>query len=131
MTLLAGIFALLTGAAGWYYLFYSRAAQRLSLIEDQRLNDRRIALRRVGGVVMLLLGGMFFAGFAAFDDPYLTPGRFLGIWLTVLGLLVLIVVLALIDLRLTYRLRRLSRTRGSSVEQRQQQPDGQDPSNRD
>ena len=67
---LAGIFALLTGAAGWFYLFYSRAAHRLAGIEDQRLNARRVALRRVGGVAMLLLGGFFFAGFYAFEDPH-------------------------------------------------------------
>src|SRR5688500_17359011 len=103
---LAGIFALLTGAAGWFYLFYSRAAHRLSGIEDQRLNARRIALRRVGGVAMLLLGGFFFAGFYAFEDPNQKPTAFLAVWLTVFGLLVVLVILALIDLRLTRQLRR-------------------------
>jgi hypothetical protein len=107
MRWLVGIFALLTGAAGWFYLFYSRAAHRLSGIEDQRLNDRRIALRRVGGVVMLLLGALFFAGFVGLDkDPAeQSPAAVLGIWGAVLVLLVVIVVLALIDLRLTSRLR--------------------------
>ena len=122
MTLLAGIFALLTGAAGWYYLFYSRAAQRLAVIEHQALNNRRIALRRVGGAAMLMLGGFFFAGFAAFDDPQLTPTRFLVIWLTVFALLIVIVVLALVDLRLTRRLRRISGTRGFPVEQKSPTP---------
>jgi hypothetical protein len=108
MRYIAGIFALLTGASGWFYLFYSRAAQRLSEIENQRLNDRRIALRRVGGVVMLLLGGFFFAGFYAFDEPLTRPALFVGVWLTVFALLVAVVVLALIDLRLTRKLRRRS-----------------------
>ena len=114
---LAGIFALLTGAAGWFYLFYSRAAHRLGGIEDERLNARRIALRRVGGVAMLLLGGFFFAGFYAFEDPNRTPTAFLAVWLTVFALLVALVVLALIDLRLTRQLRRrASKPGGTAVE---------------
>src|SRR5829696_2188422 len=100
---LAGIFALLTGAAGWFYLFYSRGAHRLSGIEDQRLNGRRIGLRRLGGLAMLLLGGFFFAGFYAFEDPHRRPGLFLGVWLAVFVLLIVLVVLAMIDLRLTRR----------------------------
>lgn len=115
---LAGIFALLTGAAGWFYLFYSRAAHRLHGIEDQRINARRIALRRVGGVAMLLLGGFFFAGFYAFEDPHQTPTAFLAVWLTVFALLAALVVLALIDLRLTRQLRRLSKIGGIPVEQK-------------
>jgi hypothetical protein len=111
MRYLVGIFALLTGAAGWFYLFYSRAAHRLSEIEDQRLNDRRVALRRAGGIVMLLLGAFFFAGFVALDDPQGSPAAFAGIWLTVILLLVTLVVLAMIDLRLTSRLR--ARQKGS------------------
>lgn len=106
MHYVAGIFALLTAAAGWFYLFYSRAAHRLSGIEDQRLNDRRVALRRVGGVAMFLLGAFFFAGFYAFEDPKRTPGTFIAVWMTVFALLMIIVVLGLIDLRLTYRMRR-------------------------
>ncbi len=110
MSYIAGIFALLTGAAGWFYLFYSRAAKRLSGIEDQGLNNRRIALRRVGGVVMLLLGGFFFAGFYAFDDPHRSASAFFGVWVTVFVLLILMVVLALMDLRLTRQLK--SRQKG-------------------
>lgn len=111
MRYLAGIFALLTGAAGWYYLFYSRAAEHLAGIEDERLNGTRVRLRRVGGAAMLLLGGFFFAGSYAIDDPKRSPGAFMGIWVTVFALLIAIVVLAMIDVRLTHRLR--SRQRGS------------------
>jgi drug/metabolite transporter (DMT)-like permease len=114
---LAGIFALLTGAAGWFYLFYSRAAHRLSGIEDQRLNARRIALRRVGGVAMLLLGGFFFAGFYALEDPHHKPAAFLAVWLSVFALLVILVVLALVDVGLTRRLR-ANKGRGFNVEQK-------------
>lgn len=116
MLYLAGILALLTGAAGWFYIFYSRAAHRLSAIEDQRLNDRRVALRRVGGVAMLLLGGFLFAGFYRLDQPIDSPGSFLAIWLTVFVLLIVIVILGMIDLRLTYRLRRGSKAKGFPVE---------------
>lgn len=116
MTYLAGIFALLTGAAGWFYIFYSRAAHRLSGIEDQRLNDRRVALRRVGGVAMFLLGAFFFAGFYAFEDPKNSPGAFLAVWVTVFVLLILIVVLGMIDLRLTRRIRRGIKAKGFPLE---------------
>jgi UDP-N-acetylmuramyl pentapeptide phosphotransferase/UDP-N-acetylglucosamine-1-phosphate transferase len=110
MRYLAGIFALLTAAFGWYYLFYSQAAQNLSDLEDQRLNNKRVALRRVGGVALFLLGAFFFAGFWALDDPDPSPRVFIGVWVTVLALLVLLIVLAMIDVRLTYRLR--SRRKG-------------------
>jgi hypothetical protein len=102
----AGIFAFLTGAADWFYLFYSRAALRLSAVEDQRINGRRVALRRAGGFAMFLLGALFFAGFYTFDDPREHPRAFVAIWLSVFALLIAIVVLAMIDLRLTRQLRR-------------------------
>jgi hypothetical protein len=108
---LVGIFALLTGAAGWFYLFYSRAAHRLGVVENERLNQRRIALRRMGGIVMLLLGGFFFAGFAAFDEPEQAPRAFAAVWITVFVLLVVMILLAMMDLRLTYQLR--NRQKGS------------------
>lgn len=110
---LVGIFAFLTGAAGWFYLFYSRAAHRLGAIEEECLNQRRIVLRRTGGIVMLLLGGLFFAGFAAFDEPDRAPRAFAAVWLTVLVLLVVIIVLAMMDLRLTCKLR--NRQKGSPL----------------
>ena len=105
MQTLAGIFSLLVAAAGWYYLFYSRAAHRLESIEQEALNRRRIAYRRVGGVLMLLLGVCFFAGFNTVDwDP--PTVSFMLIWLAVFVLLGCIVILAMIDLRLTIKLRR-------------------------
>jgi hypothetical protein len=102
----AGIFALLTGAAGWFYLFYSRAAHKLSEIEDERLNQKRILLRRIGGVAMLLLGACFFAGFSGLEDPRWPAAAVMGVWLGVFALLLVIVILAMIDVRLTYRLNR-------------------------
>jgi UDP-N-acetylmuramyl pentapeptide phosphotransferase/UDP-N-acetylglucosamine-1-phosphate transferase len=94
------IFSLLTAAAGWYYLFYSRAAQKLGAVEEGRINARRVQLRRAGGGVMLLLGVLFFAGF----QEGLANATFLGIWCGVLVLLGAIVVLALYDVRLTLKL---------------------------
>lgn len=111
MQYVAGIFALIAAAAGWFYLFYSGAAKRLAGIEDQRLNTRRVALRRLGGVAMFLLGAFFFAGFYAFEDPKQKPAAFLAVWLIVFALLIVIVVLAMIDLRLTRQLR--ARQKGS------------------
>ena len=104
MALVIDIFALLTAAAGWYYMFYSGAAGRLKPIESQRINRARVRLRRAGGVVMLLLGGLFFAGFQ--EKVAASGAAYIAIWLTVLFLLLVIVVLALIDLRLTWALRR-------------------------
>lgn len=102
MTALIDIFSLLTAAAGWYYLFYSRAAQKLQAVEEKRTNARRVLLRRAGGAIMLALGVLFFAGF----QEGLPDGAFLGIWLGVLALLGAIVLLALYDVRLTWKLHR-------------------------
>lgn len=112
---LSAIFSLLVAAAGWHYLFYSQAATRLMGIEEDRLNRQRVRLRRVGGLCMLALGGCFFAGFWAFDldDLRGRADAFALVWLAV-GLLILtIVVLALIDLSLTARLRRHIRNRNT------------------
>ena len=115
MAYLPGILALLTGVAGWFYLFYSRAAQGLAVLEEQNLNRRRIRLRRVGGLVMLLLAVGFYLGFYA-ADPQTHPRVFVGVWLGVMGLLAAIVLLALVDVRLTVklRMRRNRRMRGTS-----------------
>ena len=109
MLALATILSLLIATAGWHYLFYSKAAQRLTGVEEERLNRRRVRLRRVGGFVLLVLGPTFFAGFRTLGlDPQteFNPDTFLGLWLTVLLLMGVMVVLALIDVRLTLKLRK-------------------------
>ena len=105
------IFSLAVAAVGWNYMFYSRAASRLSPFEDNELNRRRITLRRFGGFVMLLLAIFFFAGFHSFDlSPQQPPTTaFLFVWLMVFLLLGLIVILGMLDLRLTIQLRRSQR----------------------
>lgn len=109
MGALPGIFSLLVAAAGWHYLFYSRAATKLVQVEDQATNLRRARLRRIGGFSMLILGVLFFAGFYSVDAKH-SPAAFVAIWICVFALLFLVVFLALIDVRLTARLRR-SRTK--------------------
>ena len=102
---LPGVLALLVGVAGWFYLFYSRAAANLSGIEDTKLNARRTSLRRVGAVVMLSLAVLIAVGSYGFDPEHPTA-RFFILWLVVIALLVMMMILGLIDVRLTYRLRR-------------------------
>ena len=104
MRSVAAILALLIGVAGWYYLFYSKAAVRLEAIEGIAINQRRQRLRRINGLVMLLLAGSFYAGIFTVN-PDQTPQAFVAVWLSVLLLLLVIVVLAVADLRLTTKLR--------------------------
>jgi UDP-N-acetylmuramyl pentapeptide phosphotransferase/UDP-N-acetylglucosamine-1-phosphate transferase len=103
-TLLPTIFSLLVAAAGWFYMFYSKAAANLADVEANERNLRRIRLRRVGGFFMFLLAVAFFVGF----QPYVWESEMavLGVWVLVLFLLLAIVVLGLIDLRLTWQLRK-------------------------
>jgi Na+/H+ antiporter NhaD/arsenite permease-like protein len=105
MSFLPTAFALLTAAAGWFYLFYSRAAHNLSNVENQADNRNRVLLRRAGGVCMIALGVCFFMGFNTFD-PKERPSAFVTTWFAVFLLLGTTMVLALIDVRLTIRLRR-------------------------
>jgi hypothetical protein len=102
---LSTILALLIGVAGWYYLFYSRAAEKLAEVEPHRLNRLRVWLRRAGGVVLLLLAPTFFAGFNSVD-PATDPDAFLAIWVAVVALLGLNILLAMADVGLTWKLRR-------------------------
>ncbi|HWB53269.1 MAG TPA: hypothetical protein VG722_03725 [Tepidisphaeraceae bacterium] len=94
--------ALLIGVAGWFYLFYSRAAHKLTGVEDPKINTRRIVLRRVAGVTLLLLAVMFYAGFATLDRRQ-SAEQFLLIWGVVLFLLLVVLVLGLVDFRYTVR----------------------------
>jgi hypothetical protein len=115
MQSLSTILALMIGIAGWYYLFYSRAAEKLAGVEPHRLNRLRVWLRRAGGVVLLLLAPAFFAGFHSVD-PAADPDAFVAIWVVVMTLLGLNVVLAMADVGLTWKLRRqrLAAARGES-----------------
>lgn len=94
------IFAGLTAAMGWYYMFYSRAAHRLEAVEAQHINLWRVRLRRLGGGAMMLLGVLFFAGFQS-----LAAFPFIFVWIGVMLAVLLIVALALFDILLTWQLR--------------------------
>jgi hypothetical protein len=98
------IFALVCGVTGWFYLFYSKAAARLAGVEPATRNSLRIALRRVCGGAMVLLGIAFFAGFNAVDDQR-TPRAYLAVWLGAMSLLAIIAILVAVDIRLTWKLR--------------------------
>jgi hypothetical protein len=106
---LAPIVALLIAAVGWYYLFYSRATQRLEGVEAQRANRLRGMLRRTNAIIMLLMAVGIALGSIRMDR--LTPEQFILTWSAVLILLFVAVMLALIDVRLTMRLRRALRER--------------------
>lgn len=113
----AAILALLTGIAGWYYLFYARGVQKPPGLVDPRLTARRMVLRKVGGGIMLLLGIGLYLGFWAADDAS-HPFWFVAVWVAVLVLMAALIVLALIDIRLTVRIRRqqLKRNRGTFLD---------------
>ena len=115
MQSLSTILALMIGIAGWYYLFYSRAAEKLAGVEPHRLNRLRVWLRRAGGVVLLLLAPTFFAGFHSVD-PSTDPDAFVSIWVMVAVLLGLNILLAMADVGLTWKLRRqrLAAARGEA-----------------
>ena len=102
--ILPAIFSLLVAAAGWFYMFYSRAAHNLTGLENDALNLRRIRLRRVGGFIMFCLAIAFFVGFQPYVES--SRGTFVGVWGLVMILLLAIVVLGLVDLRLTWQLRK-------------------------
>ena len=102
------IFSLFIAAAGWYYMFYSRAANRLCGIEDAHINAIRVWLRKVNGLLMFLLAICFFSGFFAVDLEH--PTRMTAIvWLAVCGLVLALLLLGLVDIRLTWRLKNSQR----------------------
>jgi hypothetical protein len=114
-SLLLRAFCLTVMAAGWYYLFYSRAAQKLSAIEVGPVNVWRVRLRRVGGLVIMLLGTSLYVGMfgVGWDPP---TKAFAAVWLFVFVLLAAAVVLAMVDVLLT---RQLRGQRRNSEDQRQ------------
>jgi cytochrome bd-type quinol oxidase subunit 2 len=104
MIWLTTAFSLLVGAAGWFYLFYSGAAQKLVTIEDENQNRHRRIFRRIGGGAMLLLAAGLYVGLNM--DADLHGQSFVLLWIGVMALLLIIVALALVDLRLTWKIRR-------------------------
>lgn len=104
----AAIFSVVVAAAGWFYMFYSRAAQRLHEVEGTATNRRRVRLRRANGLAMFLLAVCIFAGSWTFN-PDKAPGTWVLVWLAAMVLVLVIVVLGFLDIRLTAKLRRTTR----------------------
>jgi hypothetical protein len=102
-----GAIALGIVASGWFYAFRSRAAASLADIERDAINHRRVRLRRFGGWAMMALGLGFFAGFNTVA-PERNPRIYDGIWIAVCLLLILLLILTIVDLRWTMKLRRQS-----------------------
>ena len=90
MPALVDIFAIACGVAGWFYLFYSKAAAKLAVVESAAQNTTRVRLRRVCGSALLLLGIGLYAGFNAIDDQR-NPGIYLAVWMGSMLLLLLII----------------------------------------
>ena len=68
-------------------------------------------------MVLLLLGPTFFAGFrSVMPETSFEPLTFVTLWLSVLGLMGVMVVLALVDVRLTLKLRRHQQSRTAGGE---------------
>ena len=102
MDYLPGIFALLVAAAGWYYLLYSQAALRLHGVEDEARNRLRVHLRRVGGVVIMLLAAAFYAMFVMLRrERFVAAGVLVMVVMFLMGA---VIVLGIVDLRLTRKL---------------------------
>ena len=104
MPVVAVVFSLLLAMAGAYYLFVSTAAERLAGVEGEAVNGRRQRLRRANGAAMVVLAGLFYAGFAL--DPDRWRKAYAVVWLAVVVVLAVVLALAIIDLRLTAGLRR-------------------------
>ena len=114
MRTLPAIFALLVGAIGWYYLFYSRAVSRLGGLEEQRSNRLRGLLRRINAILMLLIALGIAVAMYKFDRRGF-ENQFVVTWSAVMLLLLAVMVLGLIDVRLTWKLRRTLRDRKRSL----------------
>ena len=105
---LAAAFSFVVAAAGWYYTLYAREQGGVTGEAAGRINRSRQRLRRFGGVVMMALAICLFAGFWSVD--WETPTwAFVGIWVSVMALLGAIVVLGILDLRLTWKLHKVRR----------------------
>ena len=92
----------LIAAAGLYYLFISRAAHRLATVENRDVNERRIRLRRINAVMMILLAALLFLATRVLGTH---PRSLALVMLGILLLLVVIVWLAMVDLRMLMQLR--------------------------
>lgn len=104
MSYLPAIFALLCGAAGWFYFLHASRAAYLEGMEQPRDNALRIRLRRIGGVLMFVLAIAFYASYAL-SQRHGNPLLVLLCMAVTILLLPVILFLAWVDLRLTRKMR--------------------------
>lgn len=105
--LLPGILAVFVATVGGYYLLVSPAGSELAEFEAQHLNRLRRKMRRGGGLAMLLLSAALFTLFAAAEREAFATMRWALVG--VMAVLFVLMVLALVDVRLTQKLRRFHR----------------------
>ena len=93
-------------------MFYSRAAQKLSGIEGDAANRRRVTLRRINGFTMVALAVVLYIGISALartdasGQSQPNVKLFLVMMFALMVLIVILLVLGLLDLRLTHALRK-------------------------
>lgn len=106
----AAIVSAFIAIAGGFYLFNVGSAQQLMAIEGDQNNAYRMRLRRCNGAVMLVMAVVIYAGMHALDNNALRGGMAAAWLLTIAILIGVVVVLALVDLRLTAKLRSKNRS---------------------
>lgn len=105
------VFSLLCAAAGWYYLMHAGSAAKLGEFERPADNQMRIRLRRWGGILMVLIAAAFYIGFRVADAE--GNGVVVAVcMLAVVVLLPIVLLLALVDMRLTRKMRENFRNKG-------------------
>ena len=122
-TYLPAIFALIVGAAGWFYMFYSRAALKLASMEPPQANQRRVRLRRACGFVMILLAFVFYAGCVALDRERWSLAMLY--MMAVFVCMLVILLLAWIDVRMIRDLRRRQQQRAAAASSADDVPQNQ------
>ena len=109
MSLIALLCSLPVALVGAYYLVNAGAVAWLGGFEGQGANQVRVRLRRANGVVMLLTSLALYLGIArTFDRAPDEPVSVVApvAWLATLPLLMLMLVFAWLDMRLTRKLKR-------------------------
>jgi hypothetical protein len=104
------IFSLLCAGAGWYYLMHAGSAAKLGSYERPADNLLRIRLRRWGGILLVMIAIAFYIGFRVADAD--GNGVVVALsMLTVIVLLPIVLLLALVDMKLTRKMRESFRNR--------------------
>jgi UDP-N-acetylmuramyl pentapeptide phosphotransferase/UDP-N-acetylglucosamine-1-phosphate transferase len=103
---ITAIFVTLILAAGWFYLTQSRTVELLKPMESPRRNKTRRKARRLGAGSMIVLGvSWFWAMWEMKGEPISQPKFALALLLVGLSLIT-IVLTTMVDVYLTFRLRK-------------------------